>query len=70
MQNALTREETLRGMTIWAAYSNFEETEKGSIEKGKFADFIITNQDLMTIEVETIPQTEIIATYINGKIID
>ena len=41
MENALTREEALRGMTIWAAKANFEEKEKGSLEKGKFADFII-----------------------------
>ena len=40
-EKALSREETLKGMTIWAAYSNFEENEKGSIEKGKYADFII-----------------------------
>ncbi|HEY0059916.1 MAG TPA: amidohydrolase, partial [Flavisolibacter sp.] len=38
MENALTREEAIRGMTIWAARSNFEEAEKGSLEKGKFAD--------------------------------
>jgi Predicted metal-dependent hydrolase with the TIM-barrel fold len=47
-ENALTREATLRGMTIWAARSNFEETEKGSIEKGKFADFVLLDTDLMT----------------------
>ncbi|RYG31316.1 MAG: amidohydrolase, partial [Chitinophagaceae bacterium] len=40
-ENALSREEALRGMTIWAAKSNFEEREKGSLEKNKFADFII-----------------------------
>ena len=34
MKNALTREETLKGMTIWAAYSNFEENEKGSMKWG------------------------------------
>ena len=41
MENALTREEALRGMTIWAAVSNFEEKEKGSLEVGKSADFVI-----------------------------
>ncbi|OOG68045.1 amidohydrolase [Flavobacterium sp. A45] len=49
MENALTREETLRGMTIWAAYSNFEEKEKGSLEVGKWADFVIFDQDLMKV---------------------
>ena len=47
MENALTREEALRGMTIWAAKSNFEEKEKGSLETGKFADFIILDKDMM-----------------------
>jgi predicted amidohydrolase YtcJ len=50
MENALTREETLRGMTIWAAYSNFEEKEKGSLEVGKWADFVIFDQDLMKVD--------------------
>ena len=40
-ENGLSKEETIRGMTIWAAKANFEEQEKGSIETGKFADFVI-----------------------------
>jgi len=67
MENALTREETLKGMTIWAAYSNFEEGEKGSIEVGKMADFVILNQDIMTVDIHKVPQTKIEATYINGE---
>ncbi|RCS26628.1 amidohydrolase [Polaribacter sp. WD7] len=67
MINALTREETLKGMTIWAAYSNFEEQEKGSIAVGKFADFVILNQDIMTIDAIKIPETEVISTYLNGE---
>ena len=67
MKNALTREETLKGMTIWAAYSNFEENEKGSIEVGKFADFVILNQDIMKVEGSKIPDTKVTATYLNGE---
>ena len=67
MENALTREETLKGMTIWAAYSNFEEHEKGSIEVGKFADFIILDKNIMEIETQNIPQINVIKTYINGE---
>lgn len=67
MENALTREETLKGMTIWAAYSNFEEDEKGSIEVGKFADFVILNQDIMNVEGRDIPKTNAISTYLNGE---
>lgn len=65
--NALTREQALKGMTIWAAKANFEENEKGSLEPGKFADFVILNQDLMTVEDNKIPQTKVLATYIAGE---
>jgi hypothetical protein len=67
MENALSREETLRGMTIWAAYSNFEENEKGSIEVGKFADFAILSKDIMKIEERIIPTIKAVATYVNGE---
>lgn len=68
MREALTREETLKGMTIWAAYSNFEEDEKGSIEVGKFADFVILSDDIMTIPETTIPGVHADLVYIGGKI--
>ena len=67
IENALSREETLKGMTIWAAYSNFEENEKGSIEVGKFADFVILNQDIMKVEGTKIPETKVLTTYLNGE---
>ncbi|MDD3721780.1 MAG: amidohydrolase [Lutibacter sp.] len=66
MENALTREETLKGMTIWAAYSNFEENEKGSIEVGKMADFIILDKNIMEIEESEIPKIKIDETYVGG----
>ncbi|VAV83359.1 FIG00930540: hypothetical protein, partial [hydrothermal vent metagenome] len=66
MENALSREETLKGMTIWAAYSNFEEQEKGSIETGKFADFIILDKDIMQVPPNAIPNIKVIQTYVDG----
>ena len=68
-ENALTREETLKGMTIWAAYSNFEEHEKGSIEVGKSADFVILDQDIMTVNVDAIPNTQVLKTFSNGELV-
>ncbi|WP_029035695.1 amidohydrolase [Salinimicrobium terrae] len=66
-EQALSREETIRGMTIWAAYSNFEEEEKGSIEPGKFADFVILDRDIMKVSEEQLPDMKATATYLGGK---
>ena len=63
----LTREEALKGTTIWAAYSNFEEKQKGSLEVGKMADFVILDQDIMTVSPETIRGVKVLHTYINGQ---
>jgi predicted amidohydrolase YtcJ len=67
MENALSREQALRGMTIWAAKGSFEEKEKGSIEPGKFADFVILDQDIMKVKPEALLKTKVIKTYINGE---
>lgn len=67
MENSLSREEALRGMTIWAAISNFEEKEKGSLEIGKKADFILLDQDLMNASAEEVLNAKVMATYINGE---
>ncbi len=63
----LSREETLKGMTIWAAYSNFEEGEKGSLEPGKWADFTVLSEDIMQIPVQKIPNVQAIRTYVGGQ---
>ena len=66
MQDALTREEALRSMTIWAAFANFEEHEKGSLEKGKYADFVILNEDIMQVPIHQVPGVKIWRTYLDG----
>ena len=67
MENALTREQTIKGMTIWAAKASFLEKEVGSLEAGKKADFIILAQDLMQVPVNKILDTKVVATYSGGK---
>jgi len=67
LENALTRLEALQGMTIWAAMSNFEDNEKGTLEAGKSADIVILNQDLLTIPQNQILKTRVTATFVNGK---
>ncbi|MBK7290057.1 MAG: amidohydrolase [Chitinophagaceae bacterium] len=67
MENALSREETLKGMTIWAAKSNFEENEKGSLEKEKFADFVILDADLMKVAPEKILDVKVLKTFLGGE---
>jgi predicted amidohydrolase YtcJ len=54
-------------MTHWAAKGSFEENKKGSLEPGKWADFIILDQDLMSTPAEAILNTRVVATYINGE---
>ena len=67
IENGLTREQTIKGMTIWAAKASFLEKEVGSLEAGKKADFIILAQDLMQVPVNKILDTKVVATYSGGK---
>ena len=66
MENALTRKQALKSMTIWAAKANFEEKEKGSIEPGKFADFVVTDEDIMIVDENKIPRIKVLRTFIGG----
>ena len=66
IENALGRREALLAMTLWAGRATFEEDEKGSIEAGKFADFVILDKDIMTIPVDSIPFVKVKATFCNG----
>jgi predicted amidohydrolase YtcJ len=67
MEDALTRKEALYGMTIWAAKAAFEEKEKGSLEIGKAADFIMLDTDLMKCDKSKILATNVLGTWVNGE---
>ena len=66
IENALTREQAIKGMTTWAAKAGFLEKEVGSIEVGKKADFIVLDTDLLKVDEKDILQTRVLATYIGG----
>jgi predicted amidohydrolase YtcJ len=69
MENALSREEAIRGMTIWAARSNFEENEKGSLEKGKMADLVILDTDLLKAPESSLLKAAVVKTYLGGELV-
>ncbi len=68
-ENKLSRIEALSGMTKWGAYANFEEDQKGSIEVGKVADFVILDRDILFVKESNILKTRIVATLLNGNIV-
>jgi predicted amidohydrolase YtcJ len=63
----LTRKQALRGYTIDAAYAGFMETEVGSLEAGKQADFVVIDRDIMSVPPEDIPETVVLETWVGGK---
>lgn len=67
MENALSRKQMLQAMTLWAAYAAFEENEKGSIEAGKYADFVVLEKDIMQIAEEEIPHVKVLQTFSGGQ---
>ena len=67
MENALSREQALRGMTIWAARANFEEAGRGSLEVGKWADFVLLDRDLMEVPEPELASARVLATYSAGE---
>jgi predicted amidohydrolase YtcJ len=64
----MTRLEALQSYTINNAFGGFEETKKGSLEVGKYADIVILNQNLLTCDFEKIQEAKVIFTIVNGEI--
>lgn len=69
MENALTREQALRSITIWAAKAGFEEKAKGSIEAGKSADFVILDTDLIECPDTSILKSKVTQTVLRGELV-
>ncbi len=67
IEEGLSRLDALKGMTIWAALGAFEENEKGSLEKGKLADFVILSGDILNLPEKSIPSVYVLHTIINGE---
>lgn len=68
-EEKMTREQALRSYTLDAAYAGFEETIKGSIAKGKRADFTVLSQDIMTVDENDLLKTEIEMTIVGGNVL-
>jgi len=66
-ENALTRKEALQSITIWAAKANFMDQKRGSLEVGKYADFVVLNKDILTIPIREVPLVVVEKTYVLGE---
>jgi predicted amidohydrolase YtcJ len=68
-EQRMTVEEALRGYTIEAAYAEFEEKQKGSIETGKLADLIVVSKDPTKIAPSELLRISVLKTFINGRVL-
>ncbi len=68
-EQRMTRDEALKAMTIWPAFAAFQEHDLGSLTPGKYADFVVLDQDIMRAPVETILSTHVISTWVGGKMV-
>ena len=66
-EQRMTRDEALKSMTIWAAWAGFMEKDVGSLEPGKYADFVVLDQDIMRVPAELVLQTRVLSTWLGGK---
>ena len=69
LNQRMTREETLKSMTLWNAFAGFEEDQLGSIEVGKQADITVLDRDIMTVEESDILSTNVAMTIVSGEIV-
>ncbi|WP_396223076.1 amidohydrolase [Gemmatimonas sp.] len=68
-EQRMSREDALRSMTLWPAYAGFQEQLMGSIAPGKYADFVMLDQDIMRIPADLVLQTRVLSTWLAGKLV-
>jgi predicted amidohydrolase YtcJ len=68
-EQKLTISEALSAYTLGSAYSEFQEHEKGSIEDGRLADFVLLSADILNIPPERIRDTKVLKTWVGGKLV-
>ncbi|MFL5561955.1 MAG: amidohydrolase [Gemmatimonadaceae bacterium] len=68
-EQKITVEDALRAYTIGGAYASFEESDKGSIVRGKLADFTLIDRDLTRIAPETIRDAHVVMTIVGGRVV-
>jgi predicted amidohydrolase YtcJ len=67
--DALTREQAVIAYTVTAAYAEFAEKDKGSLEPGKLADLAVLSQDIFRVPNEDLPKTVSVLTMVGGRIV-
>ncbi len=68
-EQRITRAEALKTYTIWPAYLQFAEKERGSIEAGKLADLVVIDRDYLTCPEEQIKDIQPVMTILNGRVV-
>ncbi|MCL2601961.1 MAG: amidohydrolase family protein [Treponema sp.] len=68
-QHLMSREDALRGFTIWAAHAQFDEKLIGSLEAGKLADFVVLDRDIMTVSPASLRETQALLTVLGGEVV-
>lgn len=66
-ENALSRMEALKGMTLWPALASFQEKERGTLETNKYADIVVLDRDILKVEETYLAETRVAYTYIRGE---
>ena len=66
-EQRMSRDEALKSITIWPAYAGFQEKELGSLSPGKYADFVVLDQDIMRVSPEQVLRTRVLSTWVGGR---